>query len=190
MSGQAEVVAHWVADPHGDRLGQPLDLALAHMVSCVPSMVAICAIDSALHLGLVTLDEIEVHLSRRHRRLLLSCDGSAESGVETMFRLRARRAGFVLRTQVEMPAGRVDFVIGERLLIEVDGSAHHSGHADFVRDRERDALHKALGYVVVRFTYGQVVHRWHEVESVLTLIVGRGEHLWPPRIRRSGRRAG
>jgi very-short-patch-repair endonuclease len=159
------------------------------MVGCVSEMEAICSVDSALHLGLVTLEQVSRHLSQRGRKVLRHCLASAESGVESIFRVRAARAGFRFRTQAELAGGRVDFVFGERLLVEVDGSAHHSGHEEFVRDRERDALHKALGYVVVRFSYEQVVHRWHEVESVLTLIVARGEHFWPPRIRKSARHA-
>ncbi len=171
-------------------MGQPLDLALAHMVACLSELEAVCAIDSALQSGATTLARIAQHLSSRARPLLLLCDSRAESGVETVFRLRAQRSGFEFRVQQPLPGGRVDFVIGERLLIEVDGSEHHSGHHEFVRDRERDALHKALGYSVIRFTYDQVINRWHEVESVLSLMLGRGEHFWPPRIRRSARHAG
>ncbi len=190
LRGHDDVIAHWVSRTDSMRAGQPLDRALAQMVGCVSELAAVSTIDSALNHRITTLDRVASHLSERAQAILRLCDPTAESGVESIFRLRGQKAGFKFRCQVELPGGRVDFVLGERLLVEVDGSEHHSGHAEFVRDRERDALHKALGYVVVRFTYEQVVHRWHEVESVLFLIVSRGEHLWPPRIRRSGRRAG
>ena len=98
-------------------------------------------------------------------------------------------AGYRFRTQVVIPGGRVDFLFGDRLVVEVDGSEFHSGHDAFVADRERDAWHTAIGYGVVRFTYGQVVHRWEEVESVLRLLHARGEHLARARMRTSGRHA-
>jgi very-short-patch-repair endonuclease len=68
----------------------------------------------------------------------------------------------------------------------VDGAEHHAGTDAFRRDRERDAWHAALGYRPMRFTYDQVVNRWAEVESVLRLLLQRGEHLDRSRIRRSG----
>ncbi|MEO8263251.1 MAG: DUF559 domain-containing protein [Pseudolysinimonas sp.] len=186
MTQRDDVVLHWVRpEDRSPRLGQRLPVALRHMATCVPPFDAICAIDSALHRGLVSRPDLDAGADHATVRILSLCDGSAESGVESVFRVRARLAGFVFRTQVEMPAGRVDFVIGDRLIVEVDGSEHHSGRAAFIADRERDAIHVALGYKVVRFTYSQVITRWHEVESVLTLLHARGQHLWPSsRIRR------
>ena len=116
-------------------------------------------------------------------RILRLCDGSAESGVETIFRLRASESGFRFRTQVRLTGSRVDFLFGDRLIVEVDGSEHHAGHDAFVSDRERDAWHAASGYYVVRLTYDQVVHRWHEVESLLRILHARGEHRSRSRIR-------
>jgi very-short-patch-repair endonuclease len=186
-----DVVLHWVSDGmRSPRGGQPLVTALQHMATCVPQLDAICAIDSALQRGLVQLDALRAGAGPSVRRLLEHCDRSAESGVESIFRVRAIAAGFTMRTQQKLPGGgRVDFLFGDRLVIEVDGSEHHSGHEAFVSDRERDAWHAAIGYRVVRLTYEQVVHRWHEVESLLWLLHAHGEQFWPTRIRRSGRLA-
>jgi very-short-patch-repair endonuclease len=74
-------------------------------------------------------------------------------------------------------------------MVEVDGSEFHSGHAAFLADRERDAWHAAIGFRVVRLTYAQVVHRWHEVHDLLRLLHRRGEHLDRAGIRILPRRA-
>lgn len=171
---------HWGRWSHepGTRAAQTVVEAIATMVTCCTDEAVICAIDSALHLRLTTQLELARVLSRRGRRLLARADARAESGVETIFRLRALAAGFRFRTQVALPGRlRVDFLLGDRLVVEVDGRAHHAGPTAFAADRDRDAWLAAMGYRTVHFSYEQVVHRWHEVESVLRLMLRRGEHL-------------
>ncbi len=55
------------------------------------------------------------------------------------------------------PGIRVDLMIGERLIVEVDGREHHSDPVAFERDRVRDARLSALGYRVLRFSCNQVM---------------------------------
>jgi very-short-patch-repair endonuclease len=180
-----DVVVHWVAAGAAEnRMGEPLADALQHVAVCLPELDAICVLDSALHSKAVTRFRLQRGAGPAASRVLALCDGRAESGVETVFRLRASGAGYRFRCQVVAPGGgRFDFLFGDRLVVEVDGSEFHSGHAEFIRDRERDAWYAAIGYYVVRLTYSQVVHRWHEVESLLRLVLARGEHVWPARIR-------
>lgn len=158
-------------------------MALDEVANCLPRLDAVCVIDSALHSGMVSIGDLRSRATGRSAKLLARCSASAESGTESVFRVRALDAGFSVRSQVELPGSRVDFLFGERLIVEVDGSEHHAGPEAFRSDRERDAWHAALGYYVVRLTYAQVVSRWHEVESLLYLLHGRGEHLWPARMR-------
>jgi very-short-patch-repair endonuclease len=52
----------------------------------------------------------------------------------------------------------VDFLWrAERLIVETDGWESHRTRSAYERDRERDALLALRGYLVVRFTYRQVV---------------------------------
>ncbi len=55
----------------------------------------------------------------------------------------------------------VDFVIvGTPVVVECDGWEFHvTSRAQFARDRERDAMLAAAGYVVVRVTWEHVVRR-------------------------------
>ncbi|WP_394277871.1 endonuclease domain-containing protein [Luteococcus sp.] len=141
-------------------------------------LVQVC--DSLLHRRMMTLDELAAILPRGRRTdlLLRHCD-LAESGTETLVRLRLRRRGIQLRPQVWItPGDRVDLLVGERLVIEVDSRAHHTGIERFSADRERDLRLRSLGYTVVRLTYQQVVHGWPAVEQSLLAMVRRGDHRW------------
>jgi len=71
--------------------------------------------------------------------------------------------------------GRVDFVFGTRLVVEVDGEVFHSGSTEFEADRRRDALLSARGYRVLRFSYQQVMQRWPEVHAALLAALLRGD---------------
>jgi uncharacterized protein DUF559/putative AbiEi antitoxin of type IV toxin-antitoxin system len=63
-------------------------------------------------------------------------------------------------TNVRIEGIEVDFVWQDvRLIVEVDGYAHHRSPSAFERDRERDAILATTGWRVLRFTYAQVTHR-------------------------------
>ncbi len=110
-----------------------------------------------------------------YRQALLAVDGLCESGTETLFWIRMRR--WHPRRQVRIGGvGRVDFLFGERLVIEVDGEEFHTAAVEFERDRRRDAVLSALGYRVLRFSYRQVMERWPEVEAAVLAALARGDH--------------
>ena len=54
----------------------------------------------------------------------------------------------------------VDFAWRDaRLIVEVDGYAHHRSPAAFERDRERDVILTVAGWQVMRFTHAQITRR-------------------------------
>ena len=79
--------------------------------------------------------------------------------------------------QVWIAGHHVDFLIGDRLVLQIDGG-HHVG-----AQREADVLHDAhlmsMGYHVIRVGYGQVVGRWHEVQDLITRAIAKGLHREP-----------
>lgn len=168
----------------------PLLLALEHAVHCLEPDFAAVVLESGLNRGLISDEEaIEAcrSLSRRRRRAIFPLNRRAESGTETIVRRALVRRGFSVRPQVEIPeAGRVDLVVGEKLIIECDSVAHHTGRARYADDRQRDRAARRLGYIVVRLTYEDVMLAWDEVLSDLLVMLRRGDH----RISRGRRSAG
>lgn len=116
------------------------------------------------------------------RRAVDRMDPTSDSGIETCVRIWLESHRISFRTQVVIDGvGRVDFLVGERLIIEVDGKEHHTGVEAFARDRRRDLELHARGYLVVRVTYSDVMHQWDWASNRILAITRRREHLRPPR---------
>ncbi|WP_147304033.1 endonuclease domain-containing protein [Subtercola boreus] len=141
-------------------------------------------IDSALHLKvdgvtLASLGRLFEGLPARYRSALSRADPESESGIETLVRLRLRSLGISVRTQVRhRGVGRVDLLVGDRLVIEVDGREHHDSREAFASDRERDLVLFRDGFDRLRLTYAHVMYRWPEIEGVIVEAVRRRRHRW------------
>lgn len=156
--------------------------AFAHAVRCLDAEGIVVVCDSLMNLGLMSRDEIEVALrsSPRKTQALLDKCARAEAGTETMARLRLRRHHLSIQTQVQIPdVGRVDLLVGRRLIIEIDGQEYHHTPEQFYTDRARDLAAFRLGYLPVRLGYRQVAvpEEWTISEEAILAIVRRGEHL-------------
>jgi very-short-patch-repair endonuclease len=133
------------------------------------------------------LRDLVEQLPAKYAPYLDLVDMSAESGLETKARLRLRALGIPYRAQVRISrVGYVDLLVGERLVIELDGEAWHSGPIAYSEDRRRDLELMRQGFVVMRLSFAQVMSEWALVESVIRAIVARREHLWSTRHRRDG----
>jgi len=63
-------------------------------------------------------------------------------------------------TNTRIEGIEVDFAWRDaRLIVEVDGYAHHRSPAAFERDRERDVILTVAGWQVMRFTHAQITRR-------------------------------
>lgn len=153
--------------------------ALRHAVRCLDPEGLIIVCDSLVNLGLLARDEITLTLGAAPPRILRAldrCDRS-ESGTETIVRLRLRRRGIRVTPQVFIPGlGRVDLLVGRRLILEIDGRQYHSSSAQFESDRERDRRAIHMGYLVVRLSYRQVMYDWESAETTIVDLVRRREH--------------
>jgi very-short-patch-repair endonuclease len=152
-------------------------IALTDLAGCTSPELLAATADSLLHRWpgrAADLRQLASALPLTARSALLEADGICESGIETLFWLRMRH--LAPRRQVPMPGvGRVDFLFGERLIVEVDGAEFHAGVDKFEEDRERDALLSARGYRVLRFSYRQVMDRWPEVHAAVWAAILRGD---------------
>lgn len=169
----ARLRVHWRrASTATSAIVSPLDDALADYARCAPVEHLAAAVDSALHQG---------HIGREHalarRFAAYGIDGTCESGIETIFWLRMRRHRLPTTRQVRFPGlGRVDFLLGERLVVEVDGQEFHDTESSFEKDRQRDATLSTFGYRVLRFSYHLVLNEWPLVEAAVLAAVSRGDH--------------
>jgi very-short-patch-repair endonuclease len=169
---------HWGAPPvprHPDALVDPIENVLWAVAQCRPEHQALAIWESSLRRGLVSLEALR-RLPRppTARRLCEQATPWSDSGLESFVPPRLRWLGLPIVAQVWIRGHRVDFLIGDRLVLQIDGG-HHVG-----AQREEDIRHDAelalLGYQVVRVGYFQVVERWHEVQNVIMRAVAQGLH--------------
>lgn len=164
----------------GDRLAVDVLSALLGMAMCESPELVVAAVDSALRRGLMTANgwstAIEP-LPRRLRRLLARVDARSESITESVARFRLQALGINTRRQVKIRGvGFVDLLIGDALVIELDGREWHNDEDRFEKDRRRDALLSIRGYRVLRFSYKQVFERWSEVRAAIEASIARDDH--------------
>jgi very-short-patch-repair endonuclease len=177
LSETSRVKVHWHAVVSRSRLVVDELTALSEMCSCsTPELVAASA-DSLLRRSPTLRSAVRAVASAspaRFRRALDGADGICESGIETIFWNRMR--ALAPRRQVSIPGiGRVDFLFGDRLVVEVDGKEFHTQTPHFESDRRRDAALSALGYRVLRFSYRQVMFDWPSVEAAIWAAIARGD---------------
>ncbi|HEU4850111.1 MAG TPA: DUF559 domain-containing protein [Terrimesophilobacter sp.] len=180
------VTTHWNTHHRsGTRLLLDPLSCLAEIVRCQPIDYAVAIANSGLRpagskgIPLISRNEWQLladGIPTRTRRLQLA-DGICESGTESITWVRLAPHRLPLQRQVWIDGRRVDFLAGRRLVIEVDGAAYHIDPIRFEADRSRDAELCALDYIVLRFSYNQVIYRWSEVERAILAAVARGDHL-------------
>ena len=150
-------VWHWTPLASAPRSGATsvgLVDALVQAISCQPPRAAVASLDSALHQGLIRVDDLDDIFARvpvRRRGLRSFVDGRAESGPESIVRLIALMLGFTVELQVDIPTvGRVDLVLDGWLVVECDSEAFHAGWESQKKDRRRDLALAALGMACLR----------------------------------------
>ena len=127
----------------------------------------VATIESAVRKGRMSRSEVPELLKRmprRLRRLAARMTFLADSGLETIARLRLENVGLTLAQQVEIGPDTVDLVIDGWLVIELDGDEWH----DPVKDRIRTNRLIRAGYRVLRFGHREVFERWDETLATIT----------------------
>ncbi|MCF8588463.1 endonuclease domain-containing protein [Gordonia liuliyuniae] len=167
--------------PEGPAAVDDLDIVVRHAARCLDDEGTVVVFDSILNKQLMSWDELQYQFrdapEYMHGRLA-KCDGAADSGPETMARLRLRRQNIKLRVQVKIDGlGTVDMLVGKYLIIEIDGWEWHSGRRQFQKDRTRDAIAHELGYCPLRFTYDDIVFDWDKTNARILTAIRAGAHL-------------
>lgn len=164
-------ILHWT--PGRPLVDEPLPLpsALLQIARCLGEEAFFASLESALRIGALSTKDVaglRHSLPERLRWLVDFARDDADSGLESLVRLRLHRIGVLVRTQVLIVGtGRVDFLIGERLIVEIDGRENHDGPSMRHKDLVRDTNAAIWGYETLRFDYAMVMHDWASVEAAI-----------------------
>lgn len=166
------ITAHWRAPlvPRSRyELVESVADTLRHVAGCLPREQALVLWESAVRAHRIPLAELRRttwHSAASAELAALATDLSG-SRIETIFAHHLRPWGIRLRQQVHLAGHDVDALVGECLVVQLDGFAHHSSSADRTRDLAHDRAPMALGYRVLRFSYAEVVFSWPAVEAAI-----------------------
>ena len=161
---------------HPDSLVDPVENLLALVARCQPFESALAVWESALRQRMVDPSVLaRLPLAGAARRLLEEATPFADSGLETFVPRRLRFLNLRIVRQAWLAGRNVDFLIGERLVFQVDGG-HHVGRQR-TSDIRHDALLMLMGYHVIRVGYEQVVQDWPSVQHDIMRAVAQGLHL-------------
>ncbi len=180
-AGSPRVTArlHWGNAPvprHPDALIDPIENVLAYIAECEPLEQALATWESALNKSLVTLEALRRYSWKPMARAVLErAMPFADAGLETYICERLRWLRLPIRVQIWIAGHRVDTLIGDRLVLQIDG-AHHTG-PQRSEDIRHDAELRLMGYHVIRVSYAQVMFDWPMVQDLIMRAVAQGLHL-------------
>jgi hypothetical protein len=154
----------------GSGIAPPLTM-LEHAFRSLPPEHALAILDSALHHRFVRdtdLPALAARLPTRLRPVVLSADGRADSGIETITRYLLRLIGLDVTVHPVLDGiGEVDLLVEGRLIVELDGKEWHDDQEAFERDRHRDLVAATTRYRSLRFTWRKVLFEWPAVEAAI-----------------------
>lgn len=175
----AKARVHWSGPPMprpSTSLEDSVPNVLFHIAECLPFEHALASWESALNTGRTDLQLLSsLRLPPRATQVLAQCTPFADSGLETLFRTRLRWLRMPVRAQTWLQGHRVDFLIGDRLVVQIDGKQHAG--AQRISDNKHDAELQARGYHVIRVSYAEVMFEWHAVQEAILLAIASGLHL-------------
>lgn len=151
-------------------------------------VAGVCAMDSAVRIGRCTLEELAIAVAalpalRRTiaQKALDAVDPQCESVGESRTRIILKDAGLEVRSQVSIEdaagfVGRVDFLVGEMVIVEFDGLVKYDGFEGkraLADEKAREKRLERLGYEVVRVTWAEladpaaIIRRIREAEKLV-----------------------
>lgn len=162
-----DVVAHWHPKTGSRGSGfavTPLDQAIGDLLACQPPAFIVATLDSLLHKRVVQRNRLGALVLRgptRMRHLAGALHPDSGSGIESIVRFGLEAAGIHVRIQVVVrDAYRVDLLVDDWLVLELDGRDTHAQTRAFTKDRVREATIMRDGRIVLRFSYATVMYGW------------------------------
>lgn len=151
---------------------------LVHVLQCMPENISVPMVESALRRGETVASFIEARLPGRRngraRAALSRARGDADSAIEVVARLIFEDAGLSVHSQAAIAGvGRVDFLVEDFLVVEIDGAAFHSDRKALRTDRRRNNVTVRGGYTVLRFCYEDVMYEPEKMLLMVLEVLGR-----------------
>lgn len=178
-----EIHRHDLAEDDVDGIVTSRETTLLQCLRSLPFDEALAIADSALRDGEeLTLQRVAARVrgpgSVQVRRVARLASPAAANPFESTLRAIALDIGLAVRPQVGLAVDgefmRPDLVDTElRLILEADSFSWHGSRSALARDARRYNLMVADGWLVLRFSYEQVMFRPHEVRRVLESVVAR-----------------
>ncbi|WP_203136602.1 endonuclease domain-containing protein [Microbacterium sp. JZ31] len=179
LAARTAAHVHWAVPtvPRApDALEDRLVNALVIAATCQPYEHGLAAWESAIRQQLVDVDTLRgLALPPDARRLLRDAKPFADAGGETIVSSRLRWTKLPMRRQASLAGHHVDLLIGDRLVIQIDGGHHVD--AQRLIDNEHDARLRLMGYHVIRIGHWQILDDWATVEELILTAIAQGLHL-------------
>lgn len=157
-------------------LADPIENVLGYIAECEPFEQALATWNSAFNKGLVQIEAMaRLPLRPKARRVLAHATPFADAGLETYLRIRLYWLRVPLRMQTWISGHRVDMLIGDRLIVQVDGATHTGEQR--TEDIRHDAELRLLGYHVVRVSCEQIMFGWPDVQEMIMRAVAQRLHV-------------
>jgi len=175
-----DAVVHW----HGkqDATGSafpvvPIEVAVDRMLACQPPHLAIAVLDSLLFRRCITENRLRSVVAAgpaRSRFLVDHLEPRSEEGIESIVRFRLAMAGVVAKVQVTLRSrDRLDLLIDDWLVLELDGRATHAQQKAFTADRVRTARLLRGSRLVLQFASATVLYDWDFIEDTVLDVMAK-----------------
>jgi very-short-patch-repair endonuclease len=142
----------------------PVEYAIADLLVCQPPAFIVATLDSLLHKRVVQRNRVGALILQgpvKTHYLGSRLTPQSGSGIESLVRFGLSAAGIHGRIQVVVRgAFRVDVLIDDWLVLELDGRGTHAQEKAFTRDRVREATIMRDGRIILRFAYATVMYEW------------------------------
>lgn len=177
-----DIVIHWSLGPSPvvkDVAVEPLANVLFHIARCRPLDYAVATFDSALNKKAITAQELRrlaAAVGGKFAAAVAAADGRADSGGETLFRVRMAAHGVHVEPQVVIDGHPVDGLIGKMLVIQIDGFGPHKDAKRRARDLAQDRRLSLRGYTVFRYSSWGVENQWQQIEREVLGAIAQGLH--------------
>jgi very-short-patch-repair endonuclease len=163
-----------IARPPGVLIDGVVNMLQA-VAACQPYESALAVWDSALNRRLIDHEQlVRLPFRGRARELAAQASPFRDSGLESFVVPRLRWLKLPIRSQTWLFGHRVDFLIGARLVLQIDGGHHVD--AQRAADVAHDVELMLRGYHVIRVTYDQVVNHWPDVQERILRAIAQGLH--------------